>query len=93
MIKEAEDLMLLGATIENIDVVYQIKPGTRIFILNQTNKEMVTGFEAASQGRKNIETNAWTNMKETPLIAQVRIRRYQGSPIPLNKKQYQKNYL
>jgi len=91
MMTEVEDRMLLGATSEFFEPVYRIQPGTPVFILlnTKTGKFLLTGFEAASAGRRNIEANAWrdadSNLDGTgsPYPVQIRIRRvYSGQQIP-----------
>jgi len=54
-LEAVEDRMLLGAPEDNLDLVRRVKPGTTVFILDVELKELHTGFEAASEGRREIE--------------------------------------
>ncbi|CAK9112969.1 Terminal nucleotidyltransferase 4B (Non-canonical poly(A) RNA polymerase PAPD5) (PAP-associated domain-containing protein 5) (Terminal guanylyltransferase) (Terminal uridylyltransferase 3) (TUTase 3) (Topoisomerase-related function protein 4-2) (TRF4-2) [Durusdinium trenchii] len=95
VIREAEERMLLGAPRSNLEVVARIKPGSAVFVLDPNRMRLHAGYEAASEGRENIEPDAWSTQAGktsgnvgSPFPAQARLRRVRAAP-PLSRGEFQ----
>ncbi|XP_054817367.1 uncharacterized protein LOC129317057 isoform X4 [Prosopis cineraria] len=75
-IKECISKLLFGLPATHISYVKHIRPGLPLFLFNYNYRKLHGIFEAASEGKMNIDPCGWTeNGSEcTPFPAQVRVR-------------------
>ncbi|KAI4306510.1 hypothetical protein L6164_029781 [Bauhinia variegata] len=75
-IKECFSNQLFGLPAPHISYVKNIAPGLPLFLFNYSDRKLYGVFEAASEGRLNINPHGWTvdDSECTPFPAQVRIR-------------------
>ncbi|KAI4306901.1 hypothetical protein L6164_030141 [Bauhinia variegata] len=75
-IKECFSKQLFGLPASHISYIKHIVPGLPLFLFNYSDRKLYGVFEAASEGRLNINPHGWTvdESECTPFAAQVRIR-------------------